>query len=156
VNNTPKHMSLFLSFFSLALIQSQLPDGVHFQHVSNHPTVPTPCSAAAWLRRRLGRVDRESHLAYTLFTITFLADYSLLAAALPLSAFLYAMVSVRPSRGYWRLALVYTELVIVAQFAFQVPTRLGCQFLSPETFRRRVISFFCCNFWFFFALKIFK
>ena len=61
------------------------------------------------------RTDRESWLCCTLFVAAFLADCSLLAAALPLSLFCYALVSPRPSKLYWRAMLIYTELLVVAQ-----------------------------------------
>ena len=56
-----------------------------------------------WLKRRLRRMDRESYIAYLLFVAAFLADCSLLLAVLPLSLFVYALVSVRPSRRYWQV-----------------------------------------------------
>ena len=57
--------------------------------------------AAGWLRRRLRRMDRESYTAYALFVAAFVADFSVLMAYFPLSTFLYALVSSRPSRRYW-------------------------------------------------------
>lgn len=42
-------------------------------------------------------------LCYTLFVAAFLADCSLLMLALPLSAFSYALVSVKPSKAYWQV-----------------------------------------------------
>lgn len=48
------------------------------------------------------RVDRESVLCYCLMVLAFVADASLLMLALPLSAFLYALVSVKPSKRYFQ------------------------------------------------------
>lgn len=33
-------------------------------------------------------------------------------------------------------ALMYSEGIIIAQYAFLVPTRLGCSFISPELVHR--------------------
>lgn len=52
------------------------------------------------------RVDRESVLCYFLMVAAFLADCSLLMLALPLSAFTYALVSVKPSKTYWQARLL--------------------------------------------------
>ncbi|PRW58918.1 piezo-type mechanosensitive ion channel-like protein isoform X1 [Chlorella sorokiniana] len=89
-------------------------------------------AALAWLRQRLRRTDRESYLCCTLFVAAFLADCSLLALVLPLSLFCYALVSPRPSRLYWRAMLIYTELLVVAQFAAAIPAHLHCPFLTPQ------------------------
>jgi hypothetical protein len=61
------------------------------------------------------------------------ADFSVLTLAFPLSMFLYSMISVKPAKAYWQVALVYCEALIIAQYAYQVPTRLGCAFISPDT-----------------------
>jgi hypothetical protein len=84
----------------------------------------------AFLPRRADR--RESALAYTLFVFAYLSDLSLLTLVLPLSAFLYALVAVRPARAYWHGVLIYCEAIIVSSYAFQVPSRLDCGFLSPQ------------------------
>ncbi|GAB4823805.1 hypothetical protein N2152v2_010851 [Parachlorella kessleri] len=88
-----------------------------------------------WLQRRLRRVDRESYLCYTAFLLAFAADYSLLLSFYPLSMLLYSLVSIRPSRAYWQVALVLSEAIIIAQYAYLVPTRLGCHFISPDLVR---------------------
>lgn len=41
-------------------------------------------------------------LCYALMVLAFVCDASLLMLALPLSAFLYALVSVKPSKLYWQ------------------------------------------------------
>ena len=48
-------------------------------------------------------MDRESYACYVLFVVAFVSDCSLLNLALPLSAFAYALVSVKPSRMYWQV-----------------------------------------------------
>lgn len=91
---------------------------------------------AAWrwittlVPRRADR--RESALAYALFVFAYLSDLSLLALVLPVSAFVYALVAVRPARTYWHVVLVYCETIIVASYAFEVPARLNCGFISPD------------------------
>ena len=91
-------------------------------------------SAWRWINtlvpRRADR--RESALAYTLFVFAYLSDLSLLTLVLPVSAFVYALVAVRPARGYWHVVLVYCEAIIVASYAFEVPARLNCGFISPQ------------------------
>lgn len=84
----------------------------------------------AFLPRRADR--RESALAYTLFVFAYLSDLSLLTMALPLSAFAYALVATRPARAYWHGVLIYCEVIIVSSYAYQVPSRLDCGFLSPQ------------------------
>ncbi len=36
------------------------------------------------------------------------------------------------------MALVLSEAIIIAQYAYLVPTRLGCHFISPDIVRRWV------------------
>ncbi|KAL6770350.1 hypothetical protein ACKKBG_A34605 [Auxenochlorella protothecoides x Auxenochlorella symbiontica] len=84
------------------------------------------------LRHRLRRLDRESVVAYLAYVAVFVADYSLLALFFPLSMFVYALCSVKPTPRYWRVTLVYSELLIIVQYAYQIPTRLGCSFVTPQ------------------------
>jgi hypothetical protein len=51
-------------------------------------------------------VDRESYACYVLFVVAFISDCSLVNLALPLGAFAYALVSVKPSRMYWQVGVV--------------------------------------------------
>jgi hypothetical protein len=44
---------------------------------------------------------------------------ALLSLPLPLSIFLWAMLSSRPSRNYWITVLTYTEAMIVVKYIFQ-------------------------------------
>ena len=79
------------------------------------------------------------------------------------SMFLYALVSIRPSMRYWQVgravllpacsgtwwcgalrlvlllqaALLYCEGVIIVQYAYMVPRRLDCDFLTPDLQDRR-------------------
>lgn len=57
------------------------------------------------LRHRLRRLDRESVVAYLAYVAVFVADYSLLALFFPLSMFVYALCSVKPTPRYWRVSL---------------------------------------------------
>ena len=104
-------------------------------HDHHHHTQPStsPGTIPSMLRSLLPkRTDRrESALAYALFIFAYLSDLSLLTMVLPISACVYALVAVRPSRAYWNVVLVYCEAIIVLSYAFQVPSRLACAFISP-------------------------
>lgn len=93
---------------------------------------------AAWrsISGMLPQMDRESYLAYALFAIIFASDLSVLSMVYPLSAFLYALVSIQPAPAYWQALLVYSELLIVVTYAYQVPARLGCEAISTDLERR--------------------
>jgi len=87
--------------------------------------------AYSWATVGLRRADRrESALAYAFFVAAYLSDLSLLTLVLPVSAFLYALVTPRPSRAYWQAVLLYCEILIVVSYAYQVPTRLRCGFVT--------------------------
>lgn len=58
-----------------------------------------------WLLKRVLYMDRESYLAYVLFIVLFVADYSLLSLVFPVSTFFYALVSTRPSPHFWQVEL---------------------------------------------------
>eukprot|EP00887_Chlorella_sp_A99_P004668 scaffold4.g4668.t1 len=108
-----------------------LPSAPHASARGGGDGGPTPPGGPwQWLRRRLWRGDRESYVAYVLFLGAFLADCSLLLAALPVSLFLYALVSISPSRRYWQAALVYSESIIICQYAYLVPAKLGLEVLG--------------------------
>jgi hypothetical protein len=47
--------------------------------------------------------ERQAHVVYALFFAVFVADYSLLALAYPLSLLAYALLSQRPRRQYWQV-----------------------------------------------------
>lgn len=106
------------------------------EHASTATTSSLSWIGSAWrwlnafLPRRADR--RESALAYTLFVFAYLSDLSLLTMVLPLSAFAYALVATRPARAYWHGVLIYCEAIIVSSYAYQVPSRLDCGFLSPQ------------------------
>lgn len=31
-----------------------------------------------------------------------------------------------------QVALIYSEFIIIVQYAYQVPSRLGCSFITPQ------------------------
>jgi hypothetical protein len=51
--------------------------------------------------------------------INHLTSGALLSMPLPLSIFLWAMLSAQPSRNYWITVLTYTEAMIVVKYIFQ-------------------------------------
>ena len=71
-------------------------------------------------------------IIYALFVATYIGDFSMLALMLPLSAFLYAIISVKPATGYWKLTLLYSEIVLILNYGFQIPARLHCSFVSGD------------------------
>lgn len=115
--------------------QQEGPTGPTLYSISEHQTVSRlwPRKVWSWISVRLRTADRrESALAYTLFVFAYLSDFSLTMLALPVSAFTYALVAFKPSRAYWQAVLVYCEVLIVASYAFGVPARLGCGFVTPK------------------------
>ncbi|CAF1232591.1 unnamed protein product, partial [Didymodactylos carnosus] len=64
-------------------------------------------------------MSRSELLCYTAMVINHLTSGALLSMPLPLSIFLWAMLSKRPSRNYWITILTYTEVMIVIKYIFQ-------------------------------------
>jgi hypothetical protein len=64
-------------------------------------------------------VSRSELLCYSAMVINHLTSGALLSLPLPLSIFLWAMLSSRPSRNYWITVLTYTEAMIVVKYIFQ-------------------------------------
>ena len=64
-------------------------------------------------------MSRSELLCYSAMVINHLTSGSLLSMPLPLSIFLWAMLSSRPSRNYWITVLTYTEAMIVIKYIFQ-------------------------------------
>lgn len=146
------------------------------QQSSQQPALrPHPCS---WLSQ-LGSVvrggERQAYVVYTVFFAVFVADFSMLTLAYPLSLLGYALLSPKPRRQYWQVSwaqdvfnryqtlmpaecrtgiassvgtlhgigkltllscyraqavLMYTEVVLIAQYVWQIPTRLNCVWVS--------------------------
>jgi hypothetical protein len=87
-------------------------------------------------------------IIYALFVATYVGDFSMLALMLPLSAFLYAIISVKPATGYWKLTLLYSEIVLILNYGFQIPARMHCSFVSGdilEMYVYRMVSRISCN-----------
>ncbi|KAK9824077.1 hypothetical protein WJX72_007565 [[Myrmecia] bisecta] len=84
------------------------------------------------LRRRLGRTDRESYICYALYILVFVVDFGVLTLVFQVSVMLYALITQSPSRVYWQLLLVYSEGLLIAQYVYQIPTRLHCAFVTPQ------------------------
>jgi hypothetical protein len=64
-------------------------------------------------------MSRSELLCYSAMVINHLTSGSLLSMPLPLSIFLWAMLSSRPSRNYWITVITYTEAMIVIKYIFQ-------------------------------------
>lgn len=64
-------------------------------------------------------MSRSELVCYSAMVINHLSSGSLLSMPLPLSIFLWAMLSSRPSRNYWITVLTYTEAMIVIKYIFQ-------------------------------------
>jgi hypothetical protein len=64
-------------------------------------------------------MSRSEVLCYSAMIINHLTSGALLSMPLPLSIFLWAMLSPRPSRNYWITVLTYTEAMIVVEYIFQ-------------------------------------
>lgn len=141
-SKSKSEMMLPLTEYEQRLAEASTPNLVQAES-SNVVVQERPWSAMPWMSARItmGRASappsRESVPAYVLFVVAYLSDLSLFGLLLPLSAFTYSMVSVRPSRMYWHVVLVYCELLIVAGFAFRVPARLGCDWAAdPDVVRK--------------------
>jgi hypothetical protein len=64
-------------------------------------------------------MSRSELLCYSAMIINHLTSGALLSMPLPLSIFLWAMLSSRPSRNYWITVITYTEAMIVTKYIFQ-------------------------------------
>lgn len=69
---------------------------------------------------------------YAFFVATYVCDFSMLALVLPLSAFWYAIVAVKPATWYWQFILLYSEFALILNYGFQIPARLHCSFVSGD------------------------
>lgn len=64
-------------------------------------------------------MSRSELICYSAMIINHLTSGALLSMPLPLSIFLWATLSSRPSRNYWITVLTYTEAMIVVKYIFQ-------------------------------------
>src|SRR4029077_1168575 len=64
-------------------------------------------------------MSRSELLCYSAMILNHLTSGAILSLPLPLSIFLWAMLSSRPSRNYWITVLTYTEAMIVVKYIFQ-------------------------------------
>ncbi|CAF3646268.1 unnamed protein product [Rotaria sordida] len=64
-------------------------------------------------------MSRSELLCYSTMVLNHLTSGTLLSMPLPLSIFLWATLSHRPSRNYWITVLTYTEAMIVVKYIFQ-------------------------------------
>eukprot|EP00899_Mesostigma_viride_P028416 jgi/Mesvir1/875/Mv26589-RA.1 len=72
-------------------------------------------------------MDHTEALCYLLFALQYLSSFSLLSLPYLLSLLLYAL-AVHPGPGplFWRTALVYAELHLLALYLFQIPWDANC------------------------------
>ncbi|CAF1213486.1 unnamed protein product [Rotaria magnacalcarata] len=64
-------------------------------------------------------MSRSELLCYSAMIINHLTSGALLSIPLPLSIFLWATLSPRPTRNFWITILTYTEAMIVVEYIFQ-------------------------------------
>ncbi|CAF4296585.1 unnamed protein product [Rotaria socialis] len=64
-------------------------------------------------------MSRSELLCYSAMIIDHLTSGALLSIPLPLSIFLWATLSPRPTRNFWITILTYTEAMIVVEYIFQ-------------------------------------
>jgi len=64
-------------------------------------------------------MSRSELLCYSAMIMNHFTSGAILSLPLPLSIFLWAMLSSRPSRNYWITVLTYTEAMIVVKYIFQ-------------------------------------
>lgn len=82
----------------------------------------------------LARTDsRESLVAYGLFMLAYVSDFSILTMVFPASAFCYSLVSVKPRIEYWQFILIYCEAIIMMSYGYQIPALLNCSFISDSS-----------------------
>lgn len=73
----------------------------------------------------------EAFLCYGLYVISFVLDFSLITLVYPLSLFLYVLLVSHKAKKYWKVILVYTELVLIAQYTYQILARCLCTIQTP-------------------------
>ncbi len=81
-------------------------------------------------------MSRSEILCYSAMIINHLTSGAILSLPLPLSIFLWATLSARPSRNYWITVLTYTEAMIVVKYIFQFrfyPWNIGAADNRPLT-----------------------
>ncbi|XP_047684778.1 piezo-type mechanosensitive ion channel component 2-like isoform X2 [Prionailurus viverrinus] len=65
-------------------------------------------------------VARSEMVCYFVIILNHMVSASMITLVLPILIFLWAMLSVpRPSRRFWMMAIVYTEVAIVVKYFFQ-------------------------------------
>nr|XP_035972615.1 piezo-type mechanosensitive ion channel component 2 isoform X3 [Halichoerus grypus] len=65
-------------------------------------------------------VARSEMVCYFVIVLNHMVSASMITLVLPILIFLWAMLSVpRPSRRFWMMAIVYTEVAIVVKYFFQ-------------------------------------
>lgn len=73
---------------------------------------PRPRTWLSQLAAALRGSERQANVVYALFFTVFVADYSLLALAYPLSLLGYALLSQKPRRQYWQASLLLLPVAV--------------------------------------------
>jgi hypothetical protein len=71
---------------------------------------------------------------HVMFGFAFVFDFSIAAAVYPIGSLLYALVST-PSTTFFQALLIYTEVLLLLQYVFQVALKAGCLTLQHNTMR---------------------
>ncbi|CAF4782904.1 unnamed protein product, partial [Rotaria sp. Silwood2] len=82
---------------------------------------------------------RSEFLCYSTMILNLITSGALLSMPLPLSIFLWATLSSRPSEKYWNTVLLYTEVIIVVKYVFQFKYYLW-NAEAPDAYRLTAIN----------------
>ncbi|CAF2706658.1 unnamed protein product [Rotaria sp. Silwood2] len=82
---------------------------------------------------------RPEFLCYSTMILNLITSGALLSMPLPLSIFLWATLSSRPSEKYWNTVLLYTEVIIVVKYVFQFKYYLW-NAEAPDAYRLTAIN----------------
>lgn len=87
-----------------------------------------PLQQQWWLRLRswANFGNRLAYVCCAFFIAAFVLDMSLITLVYPLSLFCYALLVQHQPRAFWQAMLMYTEAVLVAQYAFEVLAHCLC------------------------------
>uniref|UniRef100_A0A7S3VT45 Piezo transmembrane helical unit domain-containing protein n=1 Tax=Dunaliella tertiolecta TaxID=3047 RepID=A0A7S3VT45_DUNTE len=80
-----------------------------------------------WMRRRPSKRNDNSWVVCVAVVLLLVADLSLLSLVLPLFTFGFSLVSQYTPRLYWQAALVYAEVLLIAQYSYLCLVRCLCE-----------------------------
>jgi hypothetical protein len=77
--------------------------------------------------------NNSKWICFIWFMLTAVVEANVLSLVLPISMFMYAILEKpRPHKNYWRLALIYLELLIIVKFIFQFSVFCICEAESGD------------------------